>query len=75
MAKEYKVSFKAAVDRKKFRDTRKKLHKIKEKVIPKHKKAIAAQIKAIDVLMAACAASGPGIPPRRPPMSAVYTAK
>jgi len=73
MAKEYKVSFKAV---KKLKDTRKKLRTIKNKVSPKHKKAIKAQIDAIDLLLAACAASTKmGLPPVRPPMSAVYTAK
>ena len=76
MAKEkkhFKVNFKPI--NVKLKATRSQLKKIHKKVSKKHQKAITAQIKAIDVLLAACAgyATGPG--PVRPPMSAAYSAK
>jgi hypothetical protein len=74
MAKEkkrFKVDFKPV--NVKLKATRKQLKKIERKVTSKDQKAIAAQIRAIDVLLAACAASSIG--PIVPPMSHLYTAK
>jgi hypothetical protein len=61
MAKTYKVGFKTI--NAKLAVTRRHLNKIKKQVKAKDQKAIAAQIQAIDVIMAAC----------RVRMSATYT--
>ena len=76
MAKEnkrFKVDFKGVNAR--LRTTRKLLKKIERKVIKKDQKAIAAQIRAIDVLLAACANPSKSGPPIIPPMSHLYTGK
>jgi len=69
--KQFKINFKPV--NAKLRATRNQLKKIQEKVTQKDRKAIAAQIKAIDVLLAACAAKRIGR--IIPPMSAAYTEK
>jgi hypothetical protein len=61
MAKKYKVGFKTIIA--KLVVTKKHLNKIRKHVIKKDQKAIAAQITAIDVIIAAC----------RTRMSATYT--
>jgi len=76
MAKEkkhFKVDFKPV--NAKLKATRKQLKKIERKVTRKDQKAISAQIRAIDVLLAACAASATKTSPIIPPMSHLYTAK
>lgn len=70
--KRFKVDFKPV--NAKLKATKKQLRKIQRKVIKKDQKAIAAQIRAIDVLLAACATSKSG-PLPIPPMSYLYTAK
>lgn len=62
MAKKFKVGYKTV--NAKLAVTKKHLNKIKKHVNKKHQKAIAAQVKAIDVLLAACG---------RARMSAFYT--
>lgn len=62
MAKKFKVGYKTVNE--KLKVTKHHLNKIKKHVTKKHQKAIAAQIKAIDVLLAACG---------RARMSATYT--
>lgn len=62
MAKKYKVGFKTI--NAKLAVTKKHLNKIRKLVIKKDQKAIAAQIKAIDVIISAC---------RTARMSATYT--
>jgi hypothetical protein len=62
MAKKYKVGFKTI--NAKLKVTRHHLSKIRKHVTKKHQKAIDAQVKAIDVLLAACGHAG---------MSATYT--
>ena len=52
MAKKFKVGFKTVNS--KLAVTKKHLNKIKKHVTKKHQKEIAAQIKAIDVILAAC---------------------
>lgn len=66
MAKRYKVGFKTI--NAKLKVTREHLNKIKKHVTKKDQKAIAAQIKAIDTIIAACGG-------KHPTMSAYYTAK
>ena len=66
MAKKYKVGFKTI--NAKLVVTKHHLNKIKKHVSAKDQKAIAAQIKAIDVIISACGA-------RNPKMSAYYTSK
>jgi len=76
MAKEkkrFKVGFKGV--NAKLKATRKLLKKIERKVIKKDQKAIAAQIRAIDVLLAACATTSKSGSPIIPPMSHLYTGK
>jgi len=62
MAKQYKVGFKTI--NAKLVVTKKHLNKIKKHVTKKDQKAIAAQIQAIDLILAACKTSK---------MSATYT--
>ena len=62
MAKSYKVGFKTISA--KLMVTKKHLNKIKKHVTKKDQKAIAAQIQAIDVIIAAC---------KTTKMSATYT--
>jgi hypothetical protein len=64
MAKKYKVGFKTV--NAKLAVTRKHLNKIKKHVSKKDQKAITAQVKAIDIILAACG---------RARMSAFYTCK
>jgi hypothetical protein len=52
MARQYKVGFKTI--NAKLLVTKKHLNKIKSRVVKKDQKVIAAQIKAIDVLLVAC---------------------
>ena len=52
MAKKYKVGFKTISE--KLEVTKKHLNKIKKHVVKKDQKVIAAQIQAIDLLLAAC---------------------
>ena len=52
MAKKYKVGFKTI--NKKLEVTKKHLEKIKQHVTKRDKKVIAAQVKAIKVILAAC---------------------
>jgi hypothetical protein len=66
MAKKYKVGFKTI--NAKLAVTRRHLQKIKKHVAAKHRKAIAAQIKAIDVILGSCGRSNPR-------MSAFYSGK
>ena len=76
MAKEkkhFKVDFKGV--NAKLKATKKQLQKIQRKVSRKDQKAIAAQIRAIDVLLAACASAKISGLPIVPPMSHLYTAK
>ena len=63
MAKKYKVGYKTI--NAKLRVTRHHLNKIKEHVSGKDKRDIDAQIKAMDVIIAACAG-------RKPTMSRTY---
>ena len=73
MAKEkkhFKVDFKGV--NAKLKTTKKQLEKIRKKVSKKDQKAIAAEIKAINVLLSACASTSTRI---GPPMSAVFTEK
>jgi len=69
--KQFKVDFKPVGM--KLKATKNQLKKIARKVIKKDQKAIAAQIRAINVLLAACAAKTRR--PIAPPMSAAYTEK
>ena len=71
MAKKYRVGFKTV--NAKLVVTKKHLNKIKKHVTRKDQKVIAAQIKAIDVLLSACASSGSRVASIVPRMSAVYT--
>lgn len=72
--KQFKVDFKPL--NAKLKSTKNQLKKIqKKKVTKKDHKAIAAQIRAIDVLLAACAASSARSGPIIPPMSALYSEK
>ena len=64
MAKKYKVGYKTI--NAKLVVTKNHLNKIKKHVTAKDRKAIDAQIKAIDVIIAACGS-------RNPKMSAFYT--
>ena len=66
MAKKYKVGFKTI--NAKLAVTKRHLQKIKKHVTAKDRKAIAAQIKAIDVILYSCGRSNPR-------MSAFYNAK
>jgi|GEM_PF-3557982 hypothetical protein len=66
MAKRYKVGFKTISA--KLQVTKHHLNKIKKHVTAKDQKAIAAQIKAIDVIISSCGKTNPR-------MSAYYTAK
>jgi len=52
MAKKYKVGFKTI--NKKLEVTKKHLNKIKKHVTKRDQKVIAAQVEAIDVILAAC---------------------
>ncbi len=52
MAKKYKVGFKTI--NKKLEVTKKHLNKIKRHVTKRDQKVIAAQVEAIDVILAAC---------------------
>lgn len=63
MARKYKVGFKTI--NAKLVVTKKHLNDIKNKVIAKDRKKIAAQIKAIDLIISACKSG--------PTMSATYT--
>ena len=66
MAKKYKVGFKTI--NAKLAVTKRHLQKIKKHVSAKDRKAIAAQIEAIDVILRSCGHSNPR-------MSAFYNAK
>lgn len=66
MAKRYKVGYKTI--NAKLVVTKHHLHKIKKHVSAKDQKHIEAQIKAIDVILAACTGRGPK-------MSKVYEGK
>ena len=66
MAKKHKVGFKTI--NAKLAVTKRHLQKIKKHVTAKDRKAIAAQIKAIDVILKSCGRSNPR-------MSALYYAK
>jgi hypothetical protein len=66
MAKKFKVGYKTI--NAKLKVTRHHLNKIKKRVSSKDQKAIAAQIQAIDLIIAACGKSNPR-------MSAYYTEK
>ncbi|HXH67149.1 MAG TPA: hypothetical protein VNI81_08095 [Candidatus Limnocylindrales bacterium] len=64
MAKKFKVGFKTV--NAKLAVTKKHLNKIKKHVSKKDQKAITAQVKAIDIILAACGKAR---------MSAFYTGK
>ncbi len=68
--KRFKVDFKPA--NAKLKAVKNQLKKIQKKVTKKDQKTIAAQIRAIDVLLSACAATSVRV---ALPMSASYTEK
>jgi hypothetical protein len=70
MPKKFKVGYKTI--NAKLKVTKNHLNKIKDHVSARDKKDIAAQIKAIDVIISACAKSIPKIPPL---MSRYYLGK